>query len=72
MKVSCFNCKYFIKTVIHISEKNILSNKDKAVDLSLCNKFGFRIFDKKDSKILCNFHTPIEPKNHTNDNEKNH
>ena len=56
MKVSCFTCKYFIKTLQHINEKNI-----SKVDLSLCSKIGFRIFDDKNPNIYCNFYSPIEP-----------
>jgi hypothetical protein len=57
MKVSCFTCKYFIKTLQHISEKNI----SKDADLSLCSKIGFRIFDHRNPNIYCNFYSPIEP-----------
>lgn len=56
MKVSCFTCKYFIKTFAHNSENNI--SKD---NLLLCNKIGFRIFDYKNPKIHCNLYSPVEP-----------
>ena len=59
IKVSCFTCKYFMKTLIHISENN---QKKKIADLSLCSKLGFRIFEKGDTKIYCNFHLPKESK----------
>ena len=60
IKVSCFTCKYFMKTLIHIREHE---QQNKIADLSLCSKLGFRIFDKGNTKMYCNFHLPIEPIN---------
>jgi hypothetical protein len=54
-----------MKTLIHIREHE---QQNKIADLSLCSKLGFRIFDKGNTKMYCNFHLPIEPINNEKKN----
>ena len=51
-KVDCKTCIYFIKTVTH----HLVNSKNP--ELSLCSKIGFRIIDRKDPHIRCNFYVP--------------
>lgn len=49
IKVVCNTCKFFIKTVIH-------SNKNTNPDLLLCHKIGFRIVERGDPPIYCDYY----------------
>jgi len=55
-KVNCNSCKFFIKTITHI-----INYQDKPPDVSLCSKIGFRIVEKGDPPIYCNYYEKKEP-----------
>lgn len=54
IKVSCDTCKFFIKKFAH-------NNKNKNPDLLLCDKIGFRIVEKGDPPIYCDYYEKKDP-----------
>jgi hypothetical protein len=54
IKVTCNTCQFFMKTITHTMKHRIVH--DKTPDLSLCSKIGFRILEKGNPPIECNYY----------------